>query len=354
MKILTPFIDFILKEWLVIASAAALLATSLYTKRAPHYSASELEVLFILFALFVAINGFVQSNLILKTAQSIEKGSLLALKLLLATFFLSMIVTNDIALIIMVPLTLALNINRKDILVILEAISANAGSALTPIGNPQNLFIYWFYHIQPSQFIQTIAPFSLTFLILLVVLSLFIKIPKTPASKEAVRVEKKAFIYSILLIAVLLSVFHLLPLFSAGLVIIYAIIFDKKALQIDYALLFTFLFFFGIADNLKVILATNLNRSEHIFILSALASQIMSNVPATLLFAKFTNNWQALLWGSNAGGFGSLFGSLANLIAYKLYINSDQADIKRFTIKFLIIGYIAFAISIVLFNFLAK
>ena len=352
MKILTPFIDFILKEWLVIVSAVALLATSLYTKHIPRYSASELEVLFILFALFVAINGFVQSNLILKTAQSIEKGSLLALKLLLATFFLSMIVTNDIALIIMVPLTLALKINGKDILVILEAISANAGSALTPIGNPQNLFIYWFYHIRPSQFIQTIAPFSLTFFILLIVVSLFIKTPKVPTPKESVKISKKALVYFILLTITLLSVFHLLPIFAASLVIIYALIFDKKALKIDYALLFTFLFFFGIADNLKVILATNLNRSEHIFILSALASQIMSNVPATLLFAKFTNNWQALLWGSNAGGFGSLFGSLANLIAYKFYINSNQADIKSFSAKFLIIGYIAFAISIALFNFI--
>jgi len=72
----------------------------------------------------------------------------------------------------------------------------------------------------------------------------------------------------------------------------------------------------------------------------------MSNVPVTLLFAKFTTNWEALLWGTNAGGFGSLFGSLANLIAYKLYItHSDTNDSAVFTLKFIVVGYVAFFLS---------
>ena len=76
----------------------------------------------------------------------------------------------------------------------------------------------------------------------------------------------------------------------------------------------------------------------------------MSNVPATLLFANFTSKWQPLLWGVNAGGFGSLFGSLTNLIAYKIYvINKDTHDTAGFTVKFLSIGYIALFISIGLY-----
>jgi len=136
-------------------------------------------------------------------------------------------------------------------------------------------------------------------------------------------------------------------------VIIFALIFDRKVLRIDYALLLSFFFFFGIADNLKLILASELSHSGHIFLFSALASQVMSNVPATLLFAKFTSNWQALLWGVNAGGFGSLFGSLANLIAYKIYITHEgRNSVAGFTAKFLILGYLSLFVSMGLYSIL--
>jgi Na+/H+ antiporter NhaD/arsenite permease-like protein len=76
----------------------------------------------------------------------------------------------------------------------------------------------------------------------------------------------------------------------------------------------------------------------------------MSNVPATLLFAKFTSNWKALLWGTNVGGFGSLFGSFANLIAYKIYVNhADAKDVAKFTGMFLLFGYSAYTISLTLY-----
>ena len=350
MKTQATFIEFILKEWLLIASGAGLVLTSFYTKQLPTYSISELEVLFILFVLFVTVNGLQRSGLILKIAQSIEKGKAIPLKLVLTTFFLSMFVTNDIALIIIVPLTLSLNINRKEILIILEALAANSGSALTPIGNPQNLFIYWFYGIHPEAFLKTIAPFSLSFLGLLIVSSLLVKIQTELQGNRIRSLNKIAYLYGVLLIVVLLTVLRVVPVLAGIGVILFAIVFDRKALRIDYALLFSFLFFFGIANNLKMILASEISHSGHIFLFSALASQIMSNVPATLLFAKFTSNWQALLWGSNAGGFGSLFGSLANLIAYKLYVTHEGTNnIAKFTVKFLAMGYIALFISIGLY-----
>jgi Na+/H+ antiporter NhaD/arsenite permease-like protein len=344
------FIDFILKEWLVIASGAGLLLTSFYTKHFPGYSIQEIQVLFILFVLFIAVNGLQKNGIILKIAKCIEKGKVIPLKLVVTTFFLSMLVTNDIALIVVVPLTLSLNINRKDILVIFEALAANAGSALTPVGNPQNLFIYWFYSVPPDTFIKTIAPFSLTFLGLLIVSSLLIKTKNVLPENRAQKINNKAYIYGVLLVIVLLTVFRVLPVLTGILVIIFAFIFDQKSLRIDYALIFSFLFFFGIADNLKVMLASEISNSGHIFLFSALASQVMSNVPATILFSKFTSNWQDLLWGANTGGFGSLFGSLANLIAYKIYVTDDSTNNAAiFTTKFLIMGYIALFISIGLF-----
>jgi len=355
LKTKVTFIDFILREWLVITSGIGLVLTAFYTREFPVYSKNEMQVLFILFVLFIAVNGLQKSGLILKIAQRIEKGKAIPLKLVLTTFFLSMLVTNDIALIVIVPLTLSLNINRKDILVILEALAANSGSALTPVGNPQNLFIYWFYNIEPDTFIKTIAPFSLVLLGLLIVSSLFVKIRNDLQESEVQKINKKAYIYGVLLVVVLLTVFHVLPVLAGVVVILFALIFDQKALRVDYALLFSFLFFFGIADNLKVLLASEMSNSGHIFLFSALASQVISNVPATLLFAKFTLNWQALLWGVNVGGFGSLFGSLANLIAYKIYVtHEDTNNTAVFTARFLIMGYVALFISIGLYSLLYR
>jgi Na+/H+ antiporter NhaD/arsenite permease-like protein len=305
--------------------------------------------------LFVSVKGLNNTGLILNIAQKIEKGNAIPLKLVVTTFFLSMLVTNDIALIAIVPLTLSLNINRKGILVILEALAANAGSALTPFGNPQNLFIYWFYEIHPVRFIETIAPFSLAFLIILIVASLFVNLSNNDQETIVQKVNKKARIYGALVFVVLLTVLHVVPVVTGILVIIFALIFDRKALHVDYALLFSFFFFFGLAENMKLFLASEMSHSGHIFLFSALASQVMSNVPATLLFAKFTTNWEALLWGVNAGGFGSLFGSLANLIAYKIYVtNEGTNNSAMFTAQFLIIGYIAFFLSIGLYFFLYK
>lgn len=346
-------VDFILKEWLVITSGVGLLLTSIYAEQFPLYSIQELEILYILFALFVSVNGLKNSGFILKIARRIDNGKVIPLKLAVTTFFLSMLLTNDIALIIIVPLTLSLNINRKGIMVILEALAANAGSALTPFGNPQNFFIYWFYEIHPVEFIGAILPFSLTFLIIIVVASLFINSTSKRKEKTPLRVDKKAYIYGAALFSILMIVLHILPVVSGVLVIIFSLIYDRKALYVDYALLLSFFFFFGLAENMKMILLTEMNHSGHIFLFSALASQVISNVPAALLFAKFTTNWEALLWGVNAGGFGSLFGSLANLIAYKIYVtNKEVNNSGKFTAYFLIMGYVAFFISIGLYFFI--
>jgi len=152
---------------------------------------------------------------------------------------------------------------------------------------------------------------------------------------------------------VLLVVVRILPFAAVVPPILYALIFDRKALGVDYPLLATFLFFFGFADNIKALVSPMIEHSGHVFLFSALTSQAMSNVPATLLFGKFTADWKALLWGVNVGGFGSLFGSLANLIAYRVYVSRDGAtDTKSFTAKFLLAGYAAFSLSVAIYFWL--
>ncbi len=349
-------ISLLLKEWLLVFSAAGFLLTSVYTSKFPGYSIQEIEALFLLYALFISVRGLQQSGIITALSQNLEKGRLIPLKLMLAAFFLSMLVTNDVALIILVPLTLELSVDRKDLLVIGEALAVNGGSALTPFGNPQNLFIYWFYNLHFSEFLAEIWPFTCIFLFIMAALSFTIRVKGFPAPASMPTVEKRrAVIHALLLLLTLLIVLHVLPAFMVLIIIGYGLLFDRQALRVDYALLVSFFFFFGLAGNMKTLLAAEIQHSGHIFILSALASQAISNVPAALLFAKFTTNWQALLWGTSVGGFGSLFGSLANLIAYKLYLN-HETSVKPglFTMKFLFFGYIAFFIGTGLFFVLQK
>ncbi len=358
MILKTPktLLNFFVKDWLLLFSSVGFLLTSLYLRKFPTFSTSEVEVLFILLILFIAVNGLRLSGVIERIANKIERGKAIPLKLILITYFFSMIVTNDVALVVIVPLTLSLSIERKGIIVILEAIAANAGSALTPFGNPQNLYIYWNFGVPISDFIRSIFPFSFASLIALIVALYFLN----PGSKLEFKVENKpigkfALIYGLLLLVVLLTVLHVLPVLSGVIVIVFALLFDRKALLIDYALLISFFFFFGFADNLGVMITSAITKNEHIFLFSALSSQIISNVPATLIFAKFTSNWEHLLWGSNVGGFGSLFGSFANLIAYKIYItNRYTDDVPTFTAQFLIIGYVFFFLSIGLYFVIFK
>ncbi len=352
MKPQRIFLDFILKEWLLFASIVGVVITSVYLKRFPSFSIDDTQIIFILAVLFIAVKGLENSGLILRLSKSIEKGRFIPLKLVCATLFLSMVITNDVALIVIVPLTLAIHTNHKDILVILEALAANAGSALTPFGNPQNLFIYWFYHVRPEVFTASIAPFSVIFIVLLIAASLLIKTSNSEESQSKTdKIKHTAFIYGGLLFIVILTVLHILPVPIGVIVIIYAVVFDRNSLRVDYALLFTFIGFLGLAENMKHILASSLENAGHIFIFSALLSQIISNVPAALLISKFTTQWKALLWGTNVGGFGSLVGSLANLIAYKFYISHENANnqVASFTIKFVLLGYTAFFIGIGLY-----
>jgi len=303
------------------------------------------------FILFVTVKGLENSGLLRCLSQRLERGKAIPVKLVLMTFFFSMVVTNDIALIVIVPLTLALKVERLDMLVIFEALAANAGSALTPFGNPQNLFIYWFYQISPIDFVMSIAPFSLLFLVLLVLASLAItSSEQNPGAMKMGKTDRSAYIYVVLLIVVILAILRMLPFWAGAAAVIYVLLFDRRNLRVDYALLLTFCFFFGLAENMKILFTPELRSPSHVFLVSASASQFISNVPAALLLAKVTPQWQALLWGTNVGGFGSLVGSLANLIAYKLYINHERTnETAIFTAKFLIIGYVAFFIGVGLY-----
>ncbi len=345
---------FLKAEWLLAASVTGLVVTTLALGRVPVYTVSDFQILFMLWVLFVVTTGLREHHVLQRAARALERGEHVAVKLVLATFFFAMLVTNDVALLTIVPMTMLLRVRRKDWLVILEALAANAGSALSPFGNPQNLFIYWHYHVPLRAFVQVIAPFAGAFLVLLVAAAWVVAADGEAAEAEetaagAPRWGWRAYFYIAALGVVALVVLRWLPLGVAAAVLVFVALTDRASLRVDYALLATFACFFGFTDNLQVLLATALAHPRHVFLLSAGMSQVISNVPAALLLADFTSHWHALLWGVSVGGFGSLIGSLANVIAYRVYVQEAPHEAARFMLRFHGLSYAAFFVGVALY-----
>ncbi|NJE07683.1 hypothetical protein E3E31_03945 [Thermococcus sp. M39] len=337
----------IIEEWIFSISLAGLVGTSLYLKRFPHYSYSDFKVIFTLFVFLVIVKGLEKNKVLKFLAWKFEKGRLISVKLVLLTAVLSMFMTNDVALITIVPLTLALNVGDVELLVILETIVANGASALTPFGNPQNIFLYYHYNVSPAAFIMTILPFAVFFTILALLLAFKIK-DSSPIQSAKPLPNKEGYIYGIFFVLFVLAVLHVIPLWIGVVPIIYAFFTNREILNIDYFLLGTFIAFFGFTDNLMHVLTFSLDSPRNVFFTTAFLSQIMSNVPATLLLADFTPNWRALLWGASVGGFGTLIGSLANLISYRIY-QTHKGQPKRYLIRFHIYSFTAFLLGILLY-----
>ena len=342
-------------EWLFILAFFGMLSTSLYLHRFPLLTRTDVELLYVLFLLFIATSGLEQHGTIAMLADKLQAGRFIAIKMVGGTFFFSMLVTNDVALTALIPLTLLLQLENTEWLVILEILAANAGSALSPFGNPQNLFIYWYYQVPFGEFLKTIGVFSATFFVLLIFAAFLLDRREKSEfiqAKRGFRLSKSDFIYVCILIFAVLIVLRVLPLSGGLFIILYVLLFDRKSLKIDYVLLATFACFFGFTDNLEILLSGVLAHPHHVFLLSALLSQIISNVPTTLLLANFTTHWRALLWGVSTGGFGSLVASLANLIAYRIYVKAEKQKALSFTLKFHALSYGAFFIALTLYAIL--
>jgi len=255
-------------------------------------------------------------------------------------------ITNDVALITFVPLTIvvfSLCNEQKSILltVVLQTVAANVGSSLTPVGNPQNLFIYSFYGMPLKDFFLTMFPLVSMGALLLVALLFLI-----PSQSEGFYVQiqevppldaKKLLKYLLLFLLSLGAVFDLVPWFIAvALVMLFS---EKEVLKrVDYSLLLTFVGFFIFVGNLgeieqvKKTLQGLLKGRE--FLTSLLASQMISNVPATLLLSQFTENGRQLLLGVNAGGCGTLIASMASVISFKCYAQYRPSDTGKYLFAF--------------------
>lgn len=329
------------------------------------------NTLAILFALMAAIQGLNSWGIFKKLGDFLcskcNSSKMLCIILVFICFICSMFITNDVALLTFVPFALILLTNIKELprwvpmyTVILQTIAANTGSMLTPIGNPQNLFIYEKTGMALGKFLMILLPYTLICGVLLLIACLIIpgvKFEKqstndncpyenTTESEGAGNSASKLntvsegltdkshsilllVIYICLFVLCLLSVIRLIPKPVTALVCLAVLlIFDRKTLgKVDYFLLLTFVCFFIFSGNLSNIASVKSFLQNTLVgrecLTSALVSQVVSNVPATLMLYSFTQNTTELLLGVNFGGLGTLIGSLASLISFNIYTQFD-------------------------------
>ncbi len=261
----------------------------------------------------------------------------LTIMLILLCFFFSMVITNDVALITFVPFTVVLfdMLGREQTekllipVVVLQTIAANLGSMLTPVGNPQNLYLYGKSGMGFFEFIQLMLPYTALSLAMLLLGGFLVgsvgnrEISVSLSAKNQDKNVGRLIMYAVLFCICILAVLRVIGFEFAFAVTLCAVaIIDTRVLKrVDYSLLLTFIGFFIFIGNMGRITAfSDLIRgfvSDNEVLTAVIASQVISNVPAALLLSDFTSDIPALIVGTNIGGLGTLIASMASLISYK-------------------------------------
>lgn len=330
----------------------------------------DFRVLCLLLCLMAVVAGFKSLScfqwLTHQLLRRIRSGRVLGVTLVMLPFFCSMLVTNDVALIVFVPFTLALLAQLEYHsavipVVVLQTIAANLGSMATPVGNPQNLFLYAAFDLSAAEFFSVTLPLTVVSFVALTVASLPIlphKLPQQRLETAKIGSLKKLVLYVALFGLCLLTVFRVVayPVTTILVVVILAIADRKLLKEIDFLLLLTFVCFFVVSENLgrvdsvRTFLQSLLGRSA---LLTAVGtSQVISNVPAAVLLSGFTDQWQDLLAGVNIGGLGTPIASLASLISLKLYAGRPCSDTVKYLAVFTVANLAGLAVMLV-FSLLA-
>lgn len=349
---------------LIVSVLLAVISAFIVKPSAEYFGYIDFRTLSLLFCLMAVMAGLGRLGVFRVMAQKLLRGvgSVRALSLVLSLlcFFSAMLITNDVALITFVPFTVeALRISGKKEklipIVVLETVAANLGSMLTPIGNPQNLYLFSAFGMSIGEFVLAVLPYTVLSLILVIAFAVFTGKEKAESRTEGS--EKiavgKAVIYAVLFAVSLLTVLDVIPYpITLAVTVVAVLISDRKTiLKIDYSLLLTFVFLFVFIGNLGNIAPVSdfLRRIVvgNEVIAGIAASQVFSNVPAALLLSGFTDNAEDLLVGVNLGGLGTLIASMASLISFKLTVK-ENVKAGKYLLYFTVVNVIFLAANIIL------
>ena len=353
---------------LVISFAAALISMIFVAPDSEYFSYIDFRTLSILLTLMLVMAGLQKLSVFRQIGEElVSKASntrLLVQILVLLCFFFSMLITNDVALITFVPFSIVvLNLaDNRDLLIriiVLETIAANLGSMTTPIGNPQNLYLYSLSNMKAGDFFKLMGPFSaLSLLMLIVATFLLIKNEDVSISKPTTYIRDKKsnckiLMYLVLFAVSLLVVVRVIDFYVALIVVVACVlIFDRNILlKADYSLLLTFVCLFIFIGNMKrmPIVAELLSGlvCNHEVIVAVITSQFISNVPAAILLSGFTDDIAGLIVGTNLGGLGTLIASMASLISFKQYGFIECADTKKYLASFTLLNLLFLCILLI-------
>lgn len=322
----------------------------------------------ILWGLMVIIQGLRYHNIFEKIAQylleKVSKQWQLVMVLVFMCFLGSMLITNDVALITFVPFSIMIlkSCNKEKIMIpviVLQTIAANLGSMLTPIGNPQNLYMYGLTKMNFVSFVKILLPYSVVSTVLIIIAIFVFTYDKEELDTSITDFEigensskYKIIMYSVLFLIAISSVLRMIPWYVFVVVVLLCVgFFERKILfKADYILLLTFVGFFIFTGNMgKLEIVRSLLESvlkSHEFVVGIVTSQFISNVPATLMLSGFAKNYRQLLIGVNVGGLGTLIASMASLISYKAYVKEYRQGGGEF-IKIFTLFNVVFLIALV-------
>lgn len=349
----------LINEWFFLVFLVAYIALIIYNPSFLNPDLIDTKTVLILAALIISNTGIFVSGgtdyiagRILRRFRNLKSVSIVAIIL---TVFISMFITNDASLIILVPLTISIgrmagkSISRT---VVLEAIGANVGSTLTPFGNPQNIILFRAYHLNLPAFFSTSLPlFAILMAILLVFALVFTKNSKISGWRGSLKYKPSLFYASFALFVLTVSGF-LLNLsgyffLAVSVASIFALLFMKpksytarRALfRIDFLLILTFALIFLVMNSIKSMVSVSLLGILPAFVLPALISQVISNVPTTVLLTGKAS-FMPLFWGVNIGGNGTIIASLANWIALRRLPTNGIKEFMKISGLFLLITFI--------------
>lgn len=350
---------------LIVALAAAGITCFFVPVDKEYLEYFDLETLACLFCTLAVVAAFKNIKFFVWLADIIVRRFKnmrnIVLALVFVTYFGSMIMANDMALITFLPLGYFVldscgNKKLTAFTFIMQNIAANLGGMLTPFGNPQNLYLYSYFEIPTGEFFQIMAlPFTAAFVMILGI-CLFVK-PEAAAVQSRPKNAPPAWriaVYSLLFVLSVLIVFRVFPYYWGLLAVVAALlIFDFRAiLRVDYALLLTFCAFFVFSGNMARIPAVEEFLGGLVALdplaFGTLSCQVISNVPSAVLLSKFTGDYANLLVAVNIGGLGTPIASLASLITLNTYRTVCPGGTKKYILLFsaLNFGFLAVLLGI--------
>ena len=324
-----------------------------------------------LFMMLTILEGFKRENIfkpLINFSTRFRSVRSLSLFLVFCVFFTSMFVTNDVSVIIFVPLTIMLfrrGGKEQYILPVIsmENIAAIRGSLLMPFGSPQNLFLYGRFGVGIGTFMLHMAPLCVSSAILLIVFILIMSRKEkgqvigfsdtgniTEDGDNAYRKPWYLALFGLVMVVIITKTQYW-PV--ALLIVVVAMLFLDRTilLKTDYVILATFFCFFVFSSlisthpSVSVMLGKLVAGYEYWWAIGI--SQIISNVPASIVLYPFSTNNAGLIYGLDTAGLCSLIGSLASVINYRIYVREYPGKGWAFVKTFTLISWAFFAIVVI-------